>query len=177
MNQIATKEHQDYTRILNTILTIERFRNDAVDAKKNAKKSKDDDALAQAKRDIARFEVDLLRLRSDLKDAEVRMNRTVLEIAVARTKMYVLSYCLQGAVFDLRCLINTHCVRDGGEIKYCDELKQCSDFLMKMPNEFATYGEDNEHFNVVEEIISNEVDRGVRSTFEEMLKQDLEKIK
>lgn len=178
MNKISTKEHQDYTRILNTILTVERFRNEAVENKKTAKKEKDDDALAIAKRDIARFEVDLLRLRQDLHDAEVTMHKTALEIAVARTRMYVLSYCLQGAVFDLKCLMDKHCIRDGGERNYCDELKQCSDFLMKMPMEFGTYGKgDNESFNCIEEIISTEVEKGVRAAFDEMLKQDLEKIK
>ena len=47
---------------------------------------------------------------------------------------------------------------------------------MKMPMEFGTYGKDNDAYNVCEEILSDEIDRGVRAFFDEMLTQSKEKL-
>ena len=38
-------------------------------------------------------------------------------------------------------------------------------------------GEDNQAYNTCEEIISKEVDRGVRAAFDEMMAREIEKIK
>ena len=57
------------------------------------------------------------------------------------------------------------------------DLTKCSEVLMKMPVEFGEYGgSDNESYNACEEIISKEVDRGVRAAFEEMLQRELSNL-
>ena len=84
---------------------------------------------------------------------------------------------MQGAAFDLKCYLEQHSADDGGELHFINQLNQCSEVLMKMPIEFGEYGgSDNESYNACEEIISKEVDRGVRAAFDEMLQRELKNL-
>ena len=177
MYKVRLKQWAECQRIRNVIATVTKFLNSAIDDKKRAKKSKDSEALEQAKREINTYEDNLRELKSRYAEAEADYETKALECAIKRTKVYVLSYSLQGAVFDLRDFLRQNAIEDGGEADFCRQLTECNELLMKMPEEFGEYGKDNESYNVCEEIISKSVDDGVRAVFDEMINQDLEKLK
>ena len=174
MYKVRLKQWAECQRIRNVISTVSKFLNNAIDDKKRAKKAKDSEALEQAKRDINTYEQEL---KSRYAKAEADYEVKALECAIKRTKVYVLSYSLQGAVFELREFLKQNAIEDEGEAEFCRQLTECNELLMKMPNEFGEYGKDNESYNISEEIISAAVDNGVRAAFDEMFKQDLDKLK
>lgn len=177
MYKIKLKQFDECLRLNNVITSVRQFRNSAIDRKKQARKAKDKEEQQRISREIANYEQSLLDLERQLQVAEQANEIASIECAIMRTKVYVLSYCLQGAVFDLKSFLAKNAVSDGGELGFLTQLKECSDLLMKMPNEFGTYGKDNEAYNVCEEIISNEVDRGIRATFKEMLDNQAEALR
>lgn len=177
MYKIKLKQFEECLRLNNVITSVRQFRNSAIDRKKQARKAKDKEEQQRISREIANYEQSLLDLERQLQVAEQANEIASIECAILRTKVYVLSYCLQGAVFDLKAFLAKNAVSDGGELGFLTQLKECSDLLMTMPNEFGTYGKDNEAYNVCEEIVSREIDRGVRAAFDEMLAQDLAELK
>ena len=177
MYKVRLKQWAECQRIRNVISTVTKFLNNAIDDKKRAKKAKDSSALEQAKRDINTYEENLMELKSRYAKAEADYEVKALECAIKRTKVYVLSYSLQGAVFELREFLKQNAIEDEGEAEFCRQLTECNELLMKMPSEFGEYGKDNESYNICEEIISKSVDEGVRAVFDEMINQDLEKLK
>jgi len=176
MYKIKLKQWVECNRLHNVITTVQNMRNSAVDAKRQAKKDKDKELSERKQREIEKYEQDILDLQERLRKAKQEDEKKSLECAIMRTKVYVISYSLQGAVFDLKEFLKANAVADGGESGYLTELQKCSDLLMKMPMEFGTYGDDNEAYNICEEIVSREIDRGVRAAFDEMLAQDLAEL-
>ena len=178
MNKITSKEFAEAMRLRNVYNYQQQLRNDIITAHRVAKKEKNREEQARLIAERDKLDKDILELTARIREAEDKAHEIAIEMAVKRTKMYVLSYCLQGAVFELNEYLKQHAQDDGGEVAFCEELRKCSDILMKMPIEFGSYGgEDNEAYNTCEEIISKEVDRGVRAAFDEMMKREIEKIK
>lgn len=176
MNKIMSKEYAEAMRLDNVLRHLHGVRNNLVDQKRLAKKQKNLELLHSLVAKILKADADIINLTERVADAKRIARETALEMAVLRTKMYVLSYCLQGAVFDLKSFLQAHAHSDGGELHFCSQLADCSKLLMTMPVEFGEYGgSDNRSFNVCEEIISKQVDAGVRAAFEEMLKRELHK--
>lgn len=176
MYKIKLKQWVECQRLHNVIATIRNWRNDAVDNRKAAKKNKDKELAESIAKDIDKYDKDLLDLSARLQKATQDEEKAAMECAILRTKVYVISYSLQGAVFDLKSFLSTNAVEDEGEAEYIQKLKECSDLLMKMPMEFGTYGRDNDAYNVCEEMLSEEIDRGVRVAFDEILSQNREKL-
>lgn len=177
MNKITSKEFAEAMRLHNVQKYQQQMRNDIVTAHRKAKKAKDREEQARLLAERDKLDKDILELTARIREAEDKAHEIAIEMAVKRTKMYVLSYCLQGAVFELNEYLKQHAQDDGGEVAFCEELRKCSDLLMKMPIEFGEYGgEDNQAYNTCEEIISKEVDRGVRAAFDEMLKRELSNL-
>lgn len=178
MNKIYSKERNEEMRLRNVLKYLQDRRNELVGLHKQAKKDKNKDEQARLLAEKHKVEVDIADISNRANEANKVAYKVAIEMAVLRTKMYVLSYCLQGAVFELNEYLKQHAQDDGGEMAFCEELRKCSDLLMKMPIEFGEYGgEDNQAYNTCEEIISKEVDRGVRAAFDEMMKREIEKIK
>ena len=178
MNKITSKEFAEAMRLHNVHKYQQKMRNDIITAHRVAKKEKNREEQARLLAERDKLDKDILELTTRIREAEDKAHEIAIEMAVLRTKMYVLSYCLQGAVFDLKSYLEAHSADDGGELEFIKQLKDCSDLLMTMPLEFGEYGgKDNESFNVCEEIISKEVDRGVRAAFDEMMKREIEKVK
>lgn len=178
MNKIYSKERNEEMRLRNVLKYLQDRRNELVGQHKQAKKDKNKEEQARLLAEKHKVEKDIVELMQRVSQANDTAYKVAIEMAVLRTKMYVLSYCLQGAVFELNEYLKQHAQDDGGEVAFCEELRKCSDLLMKMPIEFGEYGgEDNEAYNTCEEIISKEVDRGVRAAFDEMMKREIEKLK
>lgn len=157
-------------RLRNVLRYLNEHRNDLVAKHKAAKKAKDKDEQARLLDEKHKVEVDIADLMLRLSWANKIADKVAIEMSILRTKMYVLSYCLQGAAFYLRSYLDAHAADDGGELEFIQQIKSCCDVLMTMPLEFGEYGgKDNESFNTCEEIISQEVDRGVRAAFDAML--------
>ena len=176
MYKIKLKQWVECQRLQNVMTTIREWRNKAIDNRREAKKNKDKVLVESIASEIAKYDKDLLDLSARLQKATQEEERVAMECAILRTKVYVISYSLQGAVFDLKSFLQTNATEDGGELQFIQKLKECSDLLMKMPMEFGTYGKDNDAYNVCEEILSDEIDRGVRAFFDEMLTQSKEKL-
>ena len=177
MNKIYSKERNEEMRLRNVLKYLQDRRNELVGQHKQAKKDKNKEEQARLLAEKHKVEKDIVELMQRVNQANDTAYKVAIEMAVLRTKMYVLSYCLQGAAFDLKCYLETHSADDGGEMDFIKELTKCSEVLMKMPVEFGEYGgKDNESYNVCEEIISKEVDRGVRAAFDEMLKSELKNL-
>lgn len=173
MNKIYSKERNEEMRLRNVLKYLQDHRNELIGLHKQAKKDKNKEEQARLLAEKHKVEKDITDLMQRVNQANDTAYKVAIEMAVLRTKMYVLSYCLQGAVFDLKSYLEAHSADDGGELEFVKQLKDCSDLLMTMPLEFGEYGgKDNESFNVCEEIISKEVDRGVRAAFDEMLKNE-----
>ena len=178
MNKITSNEYAEAMRLRNVYNYQQLMRNDLITAHRVAKKAKDKEEQARLVAEREKLDRDILLIIDRMREADAKAQKTAIEMAVLRTKMYVLSYCLQGAVFELVEYLKQHAKNDGGELHFCDQLKECSELLMKMPIEFGEYGgKDNEAYNNCEEIISKEVDRGVRAAFDEMMQKEIEKIK
>lgn len=178
MNKIYSKERNEEMRLRNVLKYLQDHRNELIGQHKQAKKDKNKDEQSRLLAEKHKVEKDIADLMQRVNQANDTAYKVAIEMAVLRTKMYVLSYCLQGAVFELNEYLKQHAQDDGGEMAFCEELRKCSDLLMKMPIEFGEYGgEDNQAYNTCEEIISKEVDRGVRAAFDEMMKREIEKIK
>ena len=159
-------------RLRNVLRYLNEHRNDLVGKHKAAKKAKDKDEQARLLVEKHKVEADIADLMKRVADANEIAHKVAMEMSILRTKMYVMSYCLQGAAFELRSYLDAHAADDGGELHFIEQIKGCCDVLMKMPIEFGEYGgADNESFNVCEEIISQEVDRGVRAAFDAMINQ------
>ena len=172
MNIIRTKERNEAMRLRNVLRYLNEHRNDLVGKHKAAKKAKDKDEQARLLVEKHKVEADIADLMKRVADANEIAHKVAMEMSILRTKMYVMSYCLQGAAFELRSYLDAHAADDGGELHFIEQIKGCCDVLMKMPIEFGEYGgADNESFNVCEEIISQEVDRGVRAAFDAMINQ------
>ena len=177
MNKIYSKERNEEMRLRNVLKYLQDRRNELIGQHKQAKKDKNKDEQARLLAEKHKVEKDIVELMQRVNQANDTAYKVAIEMAVLRTKMYVLSYCLQGAAFDLKCYLEAHSADDGGEMHFINQLNQCSEVLMKMPVEFGEYGgKDNESYNVCEEIISKEVDRGVRAAFDEMLQRELKKL-
>lgn len=173
MNKIYSKERNEEMRLRNVLKYLQHRRNELVGQHKQAKKDKNKEEQARLLAEKHKVEADIADLMKRVAEATKIADKVAIEMSILRTKMYVLSYCLQGAVFDLNEYLKQHAQDDGGEVAFCEELRKCSDLLMKMPIEFGEYGgEDNQAYNTCEEIISKEVDRGVRAAFDEMLNQE-----
>lgn len=174
MNKIKSKEFAEAMRLHNVHNYQQKLRNDIITAHRIAKKEKNREEQARLLAERDKLDKDILELTARIREAEGKARAIAIEMAVKRTKIYVLSYCLQGAVFELNEYLKQHAQDDGGELEFIKQLKDCSDLLMTMPLEFGEYGgADNESFNVCEEIISQEVDRGVRAAFDAMLNQEI----
>ena len=170
MNKIYSKESNEAMRLRNVLRYLNEHRNDLVGKHKAAKKAKDKDEQARLLAEKHKVESDIADLMLRLSWATKIADKVAIEMSILRTKMYVMSYCLQGAAFDLRSYLDAHAADDGGELEFIAQIKSCCDVLMTMPIEFGEYGgADNESFNVCEEIISQEVDRGVRAAFDAMI--------
>ena len=177
MNKIYSKERNEEMRLRNVLKYLQDRRNELIGQHKQAKKDKNKEEQARLLAEKHKVEKDIVELMQRVSQANDTAYKVAIEMAVLRTKMYVLSYCLQGAAFDLKCYLEAHSADDGGEMHFINQLNQCSEVLMKMPVEFGEYGgSDNESYNVCEEIISKEVDRGVRAAFDEMLKRELKNL-
>lgn len=177
MNKICSKERNEEMRLRNVLKYLQDRRNELVGQHKQAKKDKDKEEQARLLAEKHKVEKDIVELMQRVNQANDTAYKVAIEMAMLRTKMYVLSYCLQGAAFDLKCYLEAHSADDGGEMDFINQLNQCSEVLMKMPVEFGEYGgSDNESYNACEEIISKEVDRGVRAAFDEMLKRELSNL-
>lgn len=177
MNKIYSKERNEEMRLRNVLKYLQDRRNELVGQHKQAKKDKNKEEQARLLAEKHKVEKDIVELMQRVNQANDTAYKVAIEMAVLRTKMYVLSYCLQGAAFDLKCYLEQHSADDGGELHLINQLNQCSEVLMKMPVEFGEYGgKDNESYNVCEEIISKEVDRGVRAAFDEMLQRELKEL-
>ena len=177
MNKIYSKERNEEMRLRNVLKYLQDRRNELVGQHKQAKKDKNKDEQARLLAEKHKVEADIADISNRANEANKVAYKVAIEMAVLRTKMYVLSYCLQGAAFDLKCYLEAHSADDGGEMHFINQLNQCSEVLMKMPVEFGEYGgKDNESYNVCEEIISKEVDRGVRAAFDEMLQRELSNL-
>ena len=177
MNKIYSKERNEEMRLRNVLKYLQDRRNELVGQHKQAKKDKNKEEQARLLAEKHKVEADIADISDRVNEANKVAYKVAIEMAVLRTKMYVLSYCLQGAVFELVQYLKQHAKNDGGELRFCDQLKECSELLMKMPIEFGEYGgKDNEAYNNCEEIISKEVDRGVRAAFEEMLQRELSNL-
>ena len=177
MNKIYSKERNEEMRLRNVLKYLQDRRNELIGQHKQAKKDKNKEEQARLLAEKHKVEKDIVELMQRVNQANDTAYKVAIEMAVLRTKMYVLSYCLQGAAFDLKCYLEAHSADDGGEMHFISQLNQCSEGLMKMPVEFGEYGgSDNESYNVCEEIISKEVDRGVRAAFDEMLKRELKNL-
>lgn len=177
MNKIRLKEWEIVSTLRNVKAALIRMRNNVLDGLKRAKKEKDEASKAMYTKQLSKCDSDLMQLGERITKAEQDYEVISLECAIKRTKIYVLAYSLQGAVFELKEFLKKHAVRDGGEIDLIDEMQRCCNILMKMPTEFGHYSKDNESYNICEEIISEQVDRGVRAAFDEMLSQELNKLK
>lgn len=178
MNKIYSKERNEEMRLRNVLKYLQDRRNELVGQHKQEKKDKNKDEQARLLAEKHKVEADIADISNRANEANKVAYKVAVEMAMLRTKMYVLSYCLQGAVFDLNEYLKQHAQDDGGEVAFCEELRKCSDLLMTMPLEFGEYGgQDNESFNVCEEIISKEVDRGVRAAFDEMMAREIDKLK
>lgn len=174
MNKIFSKERNEEMRLRNVLKYLQDRRNELIGQHKQAKKEKNKDEQARLLDEKHKVEADIAYLMLRLSEANKRADKVAIEMAVLRTKMYVMSYCLQGAAFDLRSYLDAHAADDGGELEFIEQIKGCCDVLMKMPLEFGEYGgKDNESYNTCEEIISQEVDRGVRAAFDAMLNQEI----
>lgn len=172
MNKITSKEFAEEMRLRNVLKYLQDRRNELIGQHKQAKKNKDKDEQARLLAEKHKVEADIADLMKRVADATKIADKVAMEMSILRTKMYVMSYCLQGAAFDLRSYLDAHAADDGGELEFIEQIKSCCDVLMKMPLEFGEYGgKDNESFNVCEEIISQEVDRGVRAAFDAMINQ------
>lgn len=177
MNKIYSKERNVEMRLRNVLKYLQDHRNELIGQHKQAKKDKNKEEQARLLAEKHKVEKDIVELMQRVNQANDTAYKVAIEMAVLRTKMYVLSYCLQGAAFDLKCYLEAHSADDGGEMDFINDLTKCSEVLMKMPVEFGEYGgKDNESYNVCEEIISKEVDRGVRAAFDEMLKRELSNL-
>lgn len=177
MNKIYSKERNEEMRLRNVLKYLQDRRNELVGQHKQAKKDKNKEEQARLLVEKHKVEKDIVELMQRVNQANDTAYKVAIEMAMLRTKMYVLSYCLQGAAFDLKCYLEAHSADDGGEMDFINQLNQCSEVLMKMPVEFGEYGgSDNESYNACEEIISKEVDRGVRAAFEEMLQRELKNL-
>ena len=177
MNKIYSKERNEEMRLRNVLKYLQDRRNELVGQHKHAKKDKNKEEQARLLAEKHRVEKDIVELMQRVNQANDTAYKVAIEMAMLRTKMYVLSYCLQGAAFDLKCYLEQHSADDGGEMDFINQLNQCSEVLMKMPVEFGEYGgSDNESYNACEEIISKEVDRGVRAAFDEMLHRELKNL-
>lgn len=175
MNIIKTKERNEAMRLRNVLKYLREHRNDLVGKHKLAKKNKDKNEQARLLNEKHKVEADIADLMKRVADATKIADKVAMEMSILRTKMYVMSYCLQGAAFELRSYLDAHAAHDGGELEFIEQIKGCCDVLMKMPLEFGEYGgKDNESFNICEEIISQEVDRGVRAAFDAMLNQEID---
>lgn len=173
MNQIELKEKTEIVQMKNVRATLNQWRNGTIDALKRAKKDKNPELVKKYTQQIAKYTEDLQRLSGRISQATENYKKVAMECAVLRTKVYVLDYCLQGAVFELKEYLKKHAEDDGGEYELIDELQKCSNTLMKMPTEFGEYGQDNESYNKCEEIISAQVDSGVRAAFDVMLEEPI----
>ena len=109
MYKVRLKQWAECQRIRNVISTVSKFLNNAIDDKKRAKKAKDSSAL---ERDINTYEENLMELKSRYAKAEADYEVKALECAIKRTKVYVLSYSLQGAVFELREFLKQNAIED-----------------------------------------------------------------
>ena len=177
MNKIFSKERNEEMRLRNVLKYLQDRRNELIGQHKQAKKDKNKEEQARLLAEKHKVEKDIVELMQRVNQANDTAYKVAIEMAVLRTKMYVLSYCLQGAAFDLKCYLEAHSADDGGEMDFINQLNKCSEVLMKMPVEFGEYGgKDNESYNVCEEIISKEVDRGVRAAFDEMLQRELSNL-
>lgn len=177
MNKIYSKERNEEMRLRNVLKYLQDRRNELIGQHKQAKKDKNKEEQARLLAEKHKVEADIADISNRANEANKVAYKVAIEMAVLRTKMYVLSYCLQGAAFDLKCYLEAHSADDGGEMDFINDLTKCSEVLMKMPVEFGEYGgSDNESYNVCEEIISKEVDRGVRAAFDEMLKRELKNL-
>ena len=177
MNKIYSKERNEEMRLRNVLKYLQDRRNELIGQHKQAKKDKNKEEQARLLAEKHKVEKDIVELMQRVNQANDTAYKVAIEMAVLRTKMYVLSYCLQGAAFDLKCYLEAHSADDGGEMDFINDLTKCSEVLMKMPVEFGEYGgSDNESYNACEEIISKEVDRGVRAAFEEMLQRELRNL-
>ena len=177
MNKIYSKERNEEMRLRNVLKYLQDRRNELVGQHKQAKKDKNKDEQARLLIEKHKVEADISDISDRVNEANKIAYKVAIEMAVLRTKMYVLSYCLQGAAFDLKCYLEQHSADDGGEMEFIRKLNECSELLMTMPIEFGEYGgKDNESYNVCEEIISKEVDRGVRAAFDEMLQRELSNL-
>ena len=177
MNKIYSKERNEEMRLRNVLKYLQDRRNELIGQHKQAKKDKNKEEQARLLAEKHKVEKDIVELMQRVNQANDTAYKVAIAMAVLRTKMYVLSYCLQGAAFDLKCYLEAHSADDGGEMDFINDLTKCSEVLMKMPVEFGEYGgSDNESYNVCEEIISKEVDRGVRAAFEEMLQRELSNL-
>ena len=177
MYKILLKEQAECLKLKNVIATNREWLNREIDLKKAAKKAKDAEALAQAKKNIVTYEGNILELERRLAEAARKYEEASLACGILRTKVYVADYVLEGAVFELREFLKKHAVEDEGEARFCEELTKCHDTLMKIVLEFGTYGEDNESFNVCEEITAKEIDAGIRAMYEHLLEGEKEKLK
>lgn len=177
MNKIYSKERNEEMRLRNVLKYLQDHINELIGQHKQAKKDKNKEEQARLLAEKHKVEKDIVELMQRVNQANDTAYKVAIEMAVLRTKMYVLSYCLHGAAFDLKCYLEAHSADDGGELHFINQLNQCSEVLMKMPVEFGEYGgSDNESYNVCEEIISKEVDRGVRAAFDEMLQRELSNL-
>lgn len=177
MNKIYSKERNEEMRLRNVLKYLQDRRNELIGQHKQAKKDKNKDEQARLLAEKHKVEADIADISNRANEANKVAYKVAIEMAMLRTKMYVLSYCLQGAAFDLKCYLEQHSADDGGEMDFIQELTNCSEVLMKMPVEFGEYGgSDNESYNACEEIISKEVDRGVRAAFDEMLQRELSNL-
>ena len=177
MNKIYSKERNEEMRLRNVLKYLQDRRNELIGQHKQAKKDKNKEEQARLLAEKHKVEKDIVELMQRVNQANDTAYKVAIAMAVLRTKMYVLSYCLQGAAFDLKCYLEAHSADDGGEMDFINDLTKCSEVLMKMPVEFGEYGgSDNESYNACEEIISKEVDRGVRAAFEEMLQRELSNL-
>ena len=177
MNKIYSKERNEEMRLRNVLKYLQDRRNELIGLHKQAKKDKNKEEQARLLAEKHKVEADIADISNRANEANKVAYKVAIEMAMLRTKMYVLSYCLQGAAFDLKCYLEAHAADDGGEMDFISELTKCSEVLMKMPVEFGEYGgSDNESYNACEEIISKEVDRGVRAAFEEMLQRELSNL-
>ena len=105
MNKIYSKERNEEMRLRNVLKYLQDRRNELIGQHKQAKKDKNKEEQARLLAEKHNVEADIADISDRVNEANKVAYKVAIEMAVLRTKMYVLSYCLQGAAFDLKCYL------------------------------------------------------------------------
>ena len=103
MNKIYSKERNEEMRLRNVLKYLQVRRNELIGLHKQAKKHKDKEEQARLLAEKHKVEANIADISNRANEANKVAYNVAIEMAVLRTKMYGLSYCLHGAAFDLKC--------------------------------------------------------------------------